>query len=144
MFWLFLLAACVAVSVAVWAATWAVLRALIRYRVYDTPSARSSHEQPKPHGGGLALMPLMLVAWVAAATWLGATPIGFWPVVSAAAVLTVVSWFDDLRSLPVVPRLAVQALAVGFGIAAMGDAGLVFQGLLPPLLDRLAAGLLWL
>ncbi len=55
-----------------------------------------------------------------------------------------VSWFDDLRSLPVVPRLAVQALAVGLGIAAMDGAGPVFQGLLPPLLDRLAAGLLWL
>ncbi len=144
MFWLFLLAACVAVTVTAWVATWAVLRALIRFRVYDTPNARSSHEQPKPRGGGVALMSVLLVAWVAAASWLGATPMGFWPVVSAAAVLTVVSWFDDLRSLPVVPRLAVQALAVGLGIAAMDGAGPVFQGLLPPLLDRLAAGLLWL
>jgi len=144
MFWLFLLAACVAVTVTAWAATWAVLRALIRFRVYDTPNARSSHEQPKPRGGGVALMSVLLVAWVAAASWLGATPMGFWPVVSAAAVLTVVSWFDDLRSLPVVLRLSVQALAVGLGITAMDGAGPVFQGLLPPLLDRLAAGLLWL
>ena len=144
MFWLSLLIASAAVAFLTWVATWAVLRALIRFRVYDTPNARSSHEQPKPRGGGVALMSVLLVAWVAAASWLGATPMGFWPVVSAAAVLTVVSWFDDLRSLPVVLRLAVQALAVGLALAAMDGVGLVFQGLLPPLLDRLAAGLLWL
>ncbi len=144
MFWLFLLAACVAVTVAAWAATWAVVRALIRFRVYDTPNARSSHEQRKPRGGGLALLPVLLIAWIAAASWLGAAPPGFWLVVAAAPVLAVVSWFDDLRSLPVVLRLAVQALAIGLGTAAMDGAGPVFQGLLPPLLDRLAAALLWL
>ena len=144
MFWLFLLIACAAVAMLTWAATWAVLRALVRFEVYDRPNPRSSHQRPKPRGGGLALLPVLLIAWIAAASWLGAVPTGFWPVVSAAAVLTVVSWFDDFRSLPVVLRLAVQTLAVGLGIAAMDGAGLVFQGLLPPLLDRLAAGLLWL
>ena len=144
MFWPILLIACAAVAVLSWGATWAVLRALIRFRVYDRPGARSSHQRPKPRGGGLALLPVLLIAWIAAANWLDAAPPGFWVVVAAAAVLAVVSWFDDLRSLPVVLRLAVQGLAVGLGIAAMGDAGRVFQGLLPPLLDHLAAGLLWL
>ena len=144
MFWLYLLVACAAVTVAAWAATWAVLRALIRFEVYDTPNPRSSHAESIPRGGGLALIAVLLFSWIVAASWFGATPTGFWPVVSAAAVLVVVSWFDDLRSLPVVLRLAVQGLAVGLGIAAMGDAGRVFQGLLPPLLDHLAAGLLWL
>ena len=125
-------------------ANWAVLRALVRFEVYDRPNARSSHEQPKPCGGGLALVPVLLIAWIAAAAWFGAPPPGFWPVIAAAAVLAVVSWIDDLRSLPVVLRLVVQALGVGIGIAALADAGPVFQGLLPPLLDRLAAGLLWL
>ncbi len=144
MFWLFLLIACAAVALLSWAATWAVLRSLIRFEVYDRPSPRSSHEQAKPRGGGLALLPVLLIAWIAAASWLAAAPPGFWPVLSAAAVLAVLSWFDDLRGLPVVLRLAVQALAVGLGIVAMDGAGSVFQGLLPPLLDRLAAGLLWL
>ena len=42
-------------------------------------------------------------------------------------------------------QMAVQALGVGIGIAALADAGPDFQGVLPPLLDRLAAGLrcLW-
>jgi len=136
--------ACAAVVVVSWAATWAVLRGLIRLEVYDRPNPRSSHDRPKPRGGGLALLPVLLIAWVAAVGWLGAAPPGFWPVIAAAVVLAVVSWIDDLGSLPVALRLAVQALAVGFGVAAMADAGPVFQGLLPPLLDHLAAGLLWL
>ncbi len=148
MSWTILAIACAAVATLSWAATWVVLRALLRFEIYDRPNARSSHERPKPRGGGLAVLPVLLIAWVAAGGWFGAAPPGFWPVLSAAAVLAVVSWFDDLRSLPVVLRLAVQALAVGIGVAAMGpmggDAGPVFQGLLPPLLDRLAAGLLWL
>ncbi len=144
MSWTILAVACAVVAVLSWVATWAVLRSLIRFEAYDRPNARSSHERPKPRGGGLALLPVLLFSWIAAVSWLGAAPTDFWPVVSAAAVLTVVSWFDDLRSLPVVLRLAVQALAVGLALAAMDGVGLVFQGLLPPLLDRLAAGLLWL
>ncbi len=144
MSWTILAVACAVVAVLSWVATWAVLRSLIRFKAYDRPNPRSSHDLPKPRGGGLALLPVLLIAWIAATGWLGAAPPGFWVVIAAAAVLAVVSWFDDLRSLPVVPRLAVQALAVGFGVAAMDGAGPVFQGLLPPLLDRLAAALLWL
>ncbi len=148
MSWTILTVACAVVAVLSWAANWAVLRSLIRFEVYDRPSARSSHDQPKPRGGGLAVLPVLLIAWIAATGWFAAAPPGFWVVIAVAAVLAVVSWFDDLRSLPVIPRLAFQALGVGIGVAAMdgamADAGPVFQGLLPPLLDHLVAGLLWL
>ncbi len=144
MSWPLLAFASAAVALVTWAATWAVLRGLVRFGIYDRPNARSSHARPKPRGGGLALMPVLLTAWIVAAVWLGAAPPGFWPVLTGAAVLAVVSWIDDLKGLPVTLRLVVQALAVGFGLAAMEGAGPVFQGLLPPLLDRLAAGLLWL
>jgi UDP-N-acetylmuramyl pentapeptide phosphotransferase/UDP-N-acetylglucosamine-1-phosphate transferase len=144
MSWTILAVACVVVAVLSWAANWAILRALVRFEAYDRPNARSSHDLPKPRGGGLALLPVLLIAWIVVAEWFGTAPAGFWIVVSAAALLVVISWLDDLRNLPVVPRLMVQALAVGFGIAGMDGAGPVFQGLLPPLVDRLAAGLLWL
>ena len=144
MFWLVLLATCVAVTIATWAATWAVLRCLIRFQIYDRPNARSSHDLPRPRGGGLALVPVLLIAWIAAVAWFGAAPPGLWVVIPAAAVLAGVSWIDDLKNLPVALRLAVQALVVGFGVATFGETGLVFQGLLPPFLDRLAAALMWL
>jgi UDP-N-acetylmuramyl pentapeptide phosphotransferase/UDP-N-acetylglucosamine-1-phosphate transferase len=144
MSWPLLALACAALALASWAATWAVLRGLVRFSVYDRPNPRSSHAQAKPRGGGLALVPLALLAWTAAAAWLGAAPSGFWPVLGGAAGLAVVSWFDDLKGLPVGLRLGVQALAVGIGLAAMAGSGEVFQGLLPPVLDRLVAALLWL
>ena len=144
MSWPVLVLACAAAAALAWVATWAVLRSLIRFEVYDRPNPRSSHARPKPRGGGLALIPVVLLAWIAAASWLDAAPPGFWLALAAAAGLAVVSWFDDLKGLPAGLRLAVQALAVTLGLAAMGGQGAVFQGLLPPLLDRVAAGLLWL
>jgi UDP-N-acetylmuramyl pentapeptide phosphotransferase/UDP-N-acetylglucosamine-1-phosphate transferase len=144
MSWPVLVLACAAAAALAWAATWAVLRSLVRFEVYDRPNPRSSHARPKPRGGGLALIPVVLFAWIAAASWLDAAPPGFWLALAAAAGLAVVSWLDDLKGLPAGLRLAVQALAVALGLAVMEGEGAVFQGLLPPLLDRVAAGVLWL
>ena len=144
MFWLFLLIACATVAVLSWAATWAVLRGLIRFRVYDTPNPRSSHAEPTPRGGGLALIAVLLLSWLGVAVWLEAAPAGFPLALVGAAVLAGVSWIDDLKRLSAALRLAVQAGAVALGMIAMEGAGPVFQGFLPPVLDRIAAGVLWL
>ena len=139
-----LLSACAATAVCAWALTWVVLRALVHWRIYDEPTARSSHDRAKPRGGGLALIPLIAVVWIATAAWLGTAPEGFWLVLAGAGLLAAVSWLDDLRGLPVALRLAVQAAAVVLGLAGMDGAGLVFQGVLPPLLDRALTALAWL
>ena len=144
MFWLFLLIACAAVAVLTWAATWTVLRGLIRFEVYDRPNPRSSHVQAKPRGGGLALLPVLFIAWIVATLWVDAAPPGFWLALAGAALLAVISWLDDLKNLPAGMRFAVQAVAVALGLAGMAGAGLVFQGLLPPLVDHIAAAVLWL
>jgi UDP-N-acetylmuramyl pentapeptide phosphotransferase/UDP-N-acetylglucosamine-1-phosphate transferase len=73
---------------------------------------------------------------------LGRAPPGTVPIVLAAAALAAVSWQDDRRGLPVAARLGAHVLAVLAGLAAL-SLGPVFQGLLPPLLDRLATALLW-
>lgn len=129
---------------AVWAGTWAVLGLLTRFQVFDRPNERSSHAVAKPRGGGLALIPLVLLGWIAWAAWSGNAPAGFWQVVPGALLLAAVSWVDDLRGLPAGLRLAAQAAAVALGLSGFSGMGWVFQGLLPPLLDGLAAALLWL
>lgn len=144
MSWALFLVACVAVALAAWLASWAVLRSLVRFGVYDTPNVRSSHLAPKPRGGGLALVPVLFVAWCGAVLWLDAAPPGFWLALLGAVLLAVVSWVDDLKRLPVGLRFAVQTAAVALGLAGMAGAGLVFQGLLPPLVDHIAAAILWL
>jgi UDP-N-acetylmuramyl pentapeptide phosphotransferase/UDP-N-acetylglucosamine-1-phosphate transferase len=142
--WLELALMCLAAALAAWALTGIVLQALKRWRVFDMPNPRSSHAAPKPRGAGLALIPVILIAWVAAEVRLGGLPNGHAAVSAGAAVLAVVSWIDDLRHLPATLRLAVHAVAVGLALLAMGNAGPVFQGLMPPLADRLVAGILWL
>lgn len=142
-FWA-LLVTCLAAFAASWAATWAMHGLLLRFHILDRPNDRSSHSVAKPRGGGLALLPVILIAWLLWRPWFGAPPPGFAFALLGAIWLIAISWLDDLRDLSAVTRLLCQAVAVGAALAAMDGAGPVFQGLLPPLVDRLAAGLLWL
>ncbi len=116
---------------------------LVRHAVLDRPNERSSHERLVPRGGGLAVVVPVLVIWAALAPWLGgAEKVGL--VVVLALPLLAVGWYDDRRGAPVLLRLAVQAVAVGGGLAALPDDGLVLQGLAPFWLDRVVAAGLWL
>jgi UDP-N-acetylmuramyl pentapeptide phosphotransferase/UDP-N-acetylglucosamine-1-phosphate transferase len=140
MIWLLFLSAAIALLSAF---TTAVLVGLLRRRaILDHPNARSSHERPTPRGGGLAVVPITLVAWVAGAGF--DLPAGLAVILCGAVALALISWVDDLRSLPAALRLAVHAAIVGVGIIWLDDHGLIFQGLLPAWLDTLAAGILWL
>jgi UDP-N-acetylmuramyl pentapeptide phosphotransferase/UDP-N-acetylglucosamine-1-phosphate transferase len=126
-----------------WLATAATLRGLQRRGILDRPNARSSHSVPTPRGGGLAIMATLLPAWVVIvlAGYASRAPLS---ALAAAAGLALVSWWDDRAELSPGLRLLVQACAVAAGLAALPGAGGVFQGWLPPALDLLATGLLWL
>jgi UDP-N-acetylmuramyl pentapeptide phosphotransferase/UDP-N-acetylglucosamine-1-phosphate transferase len=138
-----LLAAFLVLCPLAFAATALVLRQLRRHRILDQPNERSSHAQPTPRGGGIAIMATVLPAWALLAL-LGATSLAPLSAVAGAAALAILSWWDDRGGLSPGLRLLVQACAVAAGIAGLPGAGGVFQGLLPPTLDILAAALLWL
>lgn len=125
------------------AATWGVLRLLERRGVYDRPNERSSHQSPTPRGGGLAVVPVLLVAWILVALWQGGAPPGFAWVLGGTALLGVLSWVDDLHGLPVILRLGVHVAAVVLGLIGLSGAGPVFQGLLPVHLDFALAAVAW-
>jgi len=119
-------------------------RVLARRQILDHPNERSSHVRATPRGAGLAVVPVLLIAWaVIAVLSPAARPAIAW-VVAGALLLAAVSWRDDLTSLPALPRLAAQAVAVLAGSMTFGGDVLVFQGLLPFWADRLAAALAWL
>ena len=118
-----------------------VLAWLRRRAILDRPVERSSHRVPVPRGGGLVVVPAVLVAWLMLAL-LGAPPRGTVTIALAAAALAALSWRDDVAGLPITLRLGAHAAAVAVGLAALPP--VVFQGLLPPFVDRAAAGLLWL
>jgi UDP-N-acetylmuramyl pentapeptide phosphotransferase/UDP-N-acetylglucosamine-1-phosphate transferase len=131
-----------AVFIATWWLTGRVLAWLTRRAILDRPVGRSAHRVPVPRGGGLALVPAVLAAWLALAALGQAAPASA-GIALLAAGLAGVSWLDDLRSLPAWLRLAAHLVAAAIGLALLPGAGAVFQGLLPPLLDRVATALLW-
>jgi len=87
------------------------------------PNARSSHYQPTPQGGGIAVVvATFVVAWGAVALWPSfAQNHGeqFLTLTAAAIFLALVGAIDDLRTLPAALRLALQFIAVGAVIAAL-------------------------
>jgi len=120
-----------------------VLRRLRASAILDRPNERSLHDVPTPRGGGIGILAALLPAW-AVIILLGYSDAAPLVAVLGALVLALVSWRDDIGGLSPAPRLAVQALAVAIGLAVLPGAGTVFQDLLPPWLDRLASGLVWL
>jgi len=81
----------------------------------DQPGQRRSHQLPTPRGGGIGMVVAMLVCLPGVLSGLPAA----WPasvIASLFAALVLVAlagWWDDHRSLPVLPRLGAQLLAVG-------------------------------
>src|SRR5215472_14724276 len=72
-----------------------VLAWLQRRAILDHPGERSSHQVAVPRGGGLALVPLALFAWLMLDA-AGLAPIGTSLIIATAALLAIVSWRDDL------------------------------------------------
>src|SRR5690348_14050179 len=83
------------------------------------PNARSSHTKSTPQGGGAAVIAAALIV-VAVATAAGPFALAtLWPVLAATVLIAAVGAVDDLRTIEVAPRLALQALAVVIVIASV-------------------------
>lgn len=134
---------CLAVAALSFGATSVVLGVLRRLAILDHPNQRSSHVTATPRGGGLAVVPVVVVAWLAAAI-ATCTLAETTPIVACAVFLAVVSWADDVRDLPASVRLGAQGIAVALALAVAPAAGPYFGGWLPAPLDIAAAGLIWL
>ncbi len=110
-----------------WVRNWAERKAIL-----SLPNIRSLHDRPMPHGGGLAIVIITLTALFLYAALIEGWS---WQVLLAyligAVIVAVVSWLDDLRTLPVVIRLvahSVAALCVILGVGAWKVVGFPFGG----------------
>jgi UDP-N-acetylmuramyl pentapeptide phosphotransferase/UDP-N-acetylglucosamine-1-phosphate transferase len=124
----------VAAAAALGAGLIALLLPALRRYALAKPNPRSSHATPTPQGGGGAVI-AATVAVALAAVGLMKLPADdgvhlAW-VLGATVLIAVVGAIDDLRAIPVLPRLLLQALAVAAVIATL------------PAELRIVAGLPW-
>jgi UDP-N-acetylmuramyl pentapeptide phosphotransferase/UDP-N-acetylglucosamine-1-phosphate transferase len=102
--------------------TWAIRPLLLRHAL-ARPNARSSHRVPTPQGAGIAVIAATLVVAGAIMVCAGTTDLQV-PVAMFAASLfiAIVGFADDVKSIDVLPRLLLQAAAVGIIIfTSSGD-----------------------
>src|SRR5690348_14385010 len=87
-----------------------LLQPLLQRYALARPNARSSHVVPTPQGAGIAVIAAtLLVTSAHAATTGQAVP---WLLYGATVFIALVGFADDVRTIPVLPRLLLQAMAV--------------------------------
>lgn len=114
----------------------AIMPLLARYAL-ARPNARSSHRVPTPQGAGIAVIAATLA--VAGTAIIMISPAAAIPSLLFAATILIaaVGAVDDIRPIPVLPRLGLQALAVGAVIFTL-PADLQILPLLPVWIERAA------
>jgi UDP-N-acetylmuramyl pentapeptide phosphotransferase/UDP-N-acetylglucosamine-1-phosphate transferase len=123
-----------------------LLRPLLRRYALARPNARSSHREPTPQGGGIAVIAATIAVTAGCAGALGemnsAAAVEMFTVLAASAFIAVVGGIDDVRPMPVIPRLILQMLAIAVAVAAMpADARFVPQ--MPWWAERLCLLVAW-
>ncbi len=104
--------------------SWVLTRWLVQMRggiqALDTPNDRSLHVKPVPRSGGLAIMAGLLAGLLC--LWLLKLPLVFgWLEGGAFLLLLLISFVDDHRSLPALPRLAAMAVVSAFVLQVQGE-----------------------
>ncbi|MCP1764499.1 MraY family glycosyltransferase [Bradyrhizobium japonicum] len=112
--------------------TWTSRPLLQRYAL-ARPNARSSHRIPTPQGAGIAVITATLLVASAWAAWanLAIPP----ALIIATIVIALVGFADDIVSLPVLVRLALQAACVGAVVFTAPEAARIVPAL-PLALER--------
>src|SRR5262245_59766923 len=106
-------AAIICALLILWLRPWLKRYALAR------PNARSSHKEPTPQGGGIAVIAATLAVVTLAVGFRTPEFMALSPVLSATVLIAVLGAADDIRPLAVVPRLVLQAIAVCAVVVAL-------------------------
>ena len=104
-----------------WIGVHYVGRLALRHRILDVPNERSSHSEPVPRGGGIAIVVTVLlgmVAWTVATGGASRRVVIAW--IAGSILIAMVSAIDDLRSLPTLLRLLAHTIAAAGVIAIAG------------------------
>jgi len=112
------------------------------FGIVDVPNQRSSHTEPTPSGGGLAIVFTVVLYLFIARSHLGTTSAQFWGLIVNAILIAGLGFFDDLYTLRRLPRIigwvviAISSLVFGIELTSISLPliGLVNFGFLSPLI----------
>ena len=99
-----------------------LLRPLLQRYALARPNARSSHSEPTPQGGGIAVIGATIVIIAVAALIVPGIlhdPLRLSVILACTVGLAAVGVTDDIRPLEALPRLLLQTVAVIIVIAAL-------------------------
>jgi UDP-N-acetylmuramyl pentapeptide phosphotransferase/UDP-N-acetylglucosamine-1-phosphate transferase len=146
--WAIIFMAILLIAFISWSFTYLLIKFLTKIKILDHPNERSNHKVPIPVGGGIAI-----IATFALMIWLQNLIAEHYQwsqeavsVFVFALILALVSFIDDIRGIPRILRLVVQCFAVGICLFFIKDSNpefLVFQGMLPDVIDTILTFLLW-
>lgn len=90
--------------------TWVIMKFSLKKKILDIPNERSSHTNPTPRGGGLAIV----ISWYSGITILFLTGLlnkNLYFALLCGILLAIISLFDDLYDIKPVIRLIAQTTA---------------------------------
>lgn len=125
-----------------------LLHPLLRRYALARPNARSSHREPTPQGGGMAVvgatMAMAILATLLAPGLGMQAVVTLMPLFAATLLLAVVGAVDDIIMLEAMPRLLLQLVAVLLVVVAL-PTDLRIISWLPLVVERalLVLGALW-
>ena len=91
---------------------WAIRPWLLQYAL-AMPNARSSHRVPTPQGAGVAVIAATLLVAGTIVAYASTPPTSIPPAIFAASLfIALVGFADDIKYIPVLPRLLLQGAAV--------------------------------
>ncbi|MBK30554.1 MAG: hypothetical protein CMB49_07630 [Euryarchaeota archaeon] len=116
---------------------------LTSHDILDRPNIRSSHVQPTPRGGGIAVMSSLLLIWLVVGIVEGAEGVEVITIVGISMILAGTSLLDDLKGLSASLRFAVHLFAVSTALYFVPFPGLIFGGILSSEWDLIVTAVLW-
>lgn len=109
--------------------TYILKRIALSNNILDIPNERSSHQNPIPRGGGLAIV----ISWYAGISFIyfqNLIPNKLYFALLSGILLAIISLIDDIRSITPQIRLLVQTLTVIFAFILLnGIHSVTFSGL---------------
>ena len=81
----------------------------LKSQLLDIPNERSSHTEPVPHGAGLVIVVICLLTYIPISIFVSGT--FSWGYFVGALLIALISFLDDIYSIPFLWRLLVHSLA---------------------------------